>query len=76
MPVPATELRNSSLDWTISLSLATYENLMMPWGHLLVAALPVIAYTTIRHQRVPDGMVLFGVVLGSQFPDLIDKPLA
>lgn len=49
---------------------------MMPWEHLLVAAVPVVSYTLLRDGRVPGGAVVLAVVVGSQFPDLVDKPLA
>jgi len=48
---------------------------MWPWGHLAVGYLCYVAWTHIRgtNQRP---LAVFAVVFGSQFPDLIDKPLA
>lgn len=48
---------------------------MLPHGHLLVALLPVCAYVLVRDRALPS-LPLVGIVFfGSQFPDLIDKPL-
>jgi hypothetical protein len=52
---------------------------MWPWGHLGVAYLVYRAYLTYvvpRDQRRLAAGVVIAVVVGSQFPDLIDKPLA
>ena len=49
---------------------------MLPWGHLFVAALPVVAYVLVRDRRLPTPKLLYVVFVGSQFPDLVDKPLA
>ena len=49
---------------------------MFPHGHLLVALLPVVAYVGVRDQRLPARGVAFAAAVGSQFPDLVDKPLA
>lgn len=49
---------------------------MFPLEHLLVALLPVVAYVAARDQRLPTRPVIFVTAVGSQFPDLIDKPLA
>jgi hypothetical protein len=47
-----------------------------PWGHLAFAYLLHSAFVHLRYRRPPawPGVVL--VALGSQAPDLIDKPLA
>ncbi|TKX61873.1 metal-dependent hydrolase [Halorubrum sp. GN12_10-3_MGM] len=49
---------------------------MFPLEHFLVALLPILAYALIRNRQLPSKGLLFAVFLGSQFPDLIDKPLA
>ena len=49
---------------------------MWPWGHL---ALGYLAYSLgVRHfsERAPTDGAAVAVVLGTQFPDLVDKPLA
>lgn len=49
---------------------------MYPIEHFILAVLPVVAYVLVRDRR-PPSLRLFGLVfVGSQFPDLIDKPLA
>ena len=49
---------------------------MLPHEHLIVAALPVLSYILLRHRRFPSKAMIFVVFVGSQFPDLVDKPLA
>lgn len=49
---------------------------MMPWSHLFVAVFPVILYVALRHRRLPSALLIGAVATGSQFPDLVDKPLA
>ena len=49
---------------------------MLPHEHFLVAALPVVGYFLLRYQRLPSKNMIFVVSVGSQFPDLVDKPLA
>lgn len=49
---------------------------MMPWGHFLVAALPFVVCTAVRYRRLPSGQTLFVLGIGTQFPDIVDKPLA
>ncbi|WP_265110221.1 metal-dependent hydrolase [Halosolutus halophilus] len=49
---------------------------MWPWGHLAVAYLLYTGITTSRFDRVPRAWPLLALALGTQFPDLIDKPLA
>ncbi len=49
---------------------------MLPHEHFLVAFLPVCAYVLMRDRRLPSRWLVFVVFVGSQFPDLIDKPLA
>lgn len=49
---------------------------VLPSEHFIVALMPVVAYILVRDRRLPR-LELVGVVfVGSQFPDLIDKPLA
>lgn len=49
---------------------------MFPLEHFLVAAIPVFGYYLVRYRQLPSKAMLFVVFFGSQFPDLIDKPLA
>ena len=49
---------------------------MFPHEHLLVALLPVVTYVVVRDRRLPTRGVVFAAAVGSQFPDLVDKPLA
>lgn len=49
---------------------------MHPVSHCLIALVPVVTYVVLRDQRPPSRSVLFATVVGSQFPDLVDKPLA
>ncbi|SEV81527.1 metal-dependent hydrolase [Natrinema salifodinae] len=49
---------------------------MWPWGHLGVAYLLYSIYCHGRFRRPPRPGPVLAVVLGSQFADLIDKPLA
>lgn len=49
---------------------------MWPWGHVAVAYLVYSALVRRRYQRLPNSIPAFAVVVGSQFPDLIDKPLS
>jgi membrane-bound metal-dependent hydrolase YbcI (DUF457 family) len=49
---------------------------MLPAEHLAVAAIPVVAYVLLRDRRPPAPRLLGIVFVGSQFPELIDKPLA
>jgi len=49
---------------------------MLPPEHFLAAFVPVLAYFAIRYRQFPSVGVVFVVFVGSQFPDLIDKPLS
>lgn len=49
---------------------------MWPWGHLAVAYLCYVAWTWTERSRKQDGLAIVAVGIGSQFPDLVDKPLA
>ncbi|MCU4741560.1 metal-dependent hydrolase [Natronoglomus mannanivorans] len=48
---------------------------MWPWGHLAVAYLLYTLYTHRRYARPPRALPVIALAVGSQFPDLIDKPL-
>jgi hypothetical protein len=49
---------------------------MWPWGHLAVAYLAYVAYTRFDPTRRQTAATLTALAVGSQFPDLVDKPLA
>jgi membrane-bound metal-dependent hydrolase YbcI (DUF457 family) len=49
---------------------------MLPIEHAIVAIVPVVAYVFVRDRRPPTPRLLGIAFVGSQFPDLIDKPLA
>ncbi|WP_458207707.1 metal-dependent hydrolase [Haladaptatus sp. NG-SE-30] len=49
---------------------------MWPWGHLAVGYLAYSLYIHVRHRRAPTGSETLLLAIGTQFPDLIDKPLA
>ncbi len=49
---------------------------MLPHEHFLVAVIPVVGYVLIRDRALPSRQLLFVVFVGSQFPDMVDKPLA
>lgn len=48
---------------------------MWPWGHAAVGYLCYVGIATITGDR-RYGLPVLAVLLGTQFPDLIDKPLA
>ncbi|SFG72478.1 LexA-binding, inner membrane-associated putative hydrolase [Halopelagius inordinatus] len=49
---------------------------MWPWGHLAVGYLCYTALVRLRGEGRQTSLALLAVGLGSQFPDLVDKPLA
>jgi len=49
---------------------------VLPPGHFLVAAVPATVYLIWQDRQLPGWTALFVIGVGSQFPDLIDKPLA
>jgi len=49
---------------------------MWPWGHLAVAYLVYVVYTRLDPTRRQTAATLTALAVGSQFPDLIDKPFA
>lgn len=48
---------------------------MWPWGHLAFAYVLYSAYVHLRYRLAPEWPGVLLAVLGSQAPDLIDKPL-
>lgn len=49
---------------------------MLPWGHAAVGYLCYTLYTRLRNREVPSGAAVVALAIGTQFPDLIDKPMA
>jgi hypothetical protein len=49
---------------------------MFPIEHFIVAFLPILGYVSVRDRELPTPRLAALVFVGSQFPDLIDKPLA
>lgn len=49
---------------------------MLPWGHASVGYLCYTLYTRLRYRRAPLGPAVVALAVGTQFPDLIDKPMA
>lgn len=49
---------------------------MWPWGHLAVGYLLYSALARWRFDRPPGNAATLFVLFGTQFPDLVDKPLA
>lgn len=49
---------------------------MLPWGHAALGYLCYTAYARVRYRRPPVGLAVYALGFGTQFPDLIDKPLA
>jgi hypothetical protein len=49
---------------------------MWPWEHLAVGYLAFSVWCRIAVHSGPDTTDVFAVALGTQFPDLVDKPLA
>lgn len=50
--------------------------MVLPIEHFIIALLPITAYILIRYRRLPSLRLVAVTFFGSQFPDLIDKPLA
>lgn len=48
---------------------------MLPWGHLAVGYLVYSLGGRLWNQRAPDGVPTLVLIFGTQFPDLLDKPL-
>lgn len=49
---------------------------MWPWGHLAVGYLLYSGLVHWRFDRAPSDAAALAVAFGTQFPDLVDKPLA
>ncbi len=49
---------------------------MWPWGHLAFGALIYYGYRRIRRLGVSPVVVGIALAFGTQFPDIVDKPLA
>jgi len=47
-----------------------------PIEHFVVAVVPVVGYVVVRDREFPGAWLVLVAFLGSQFPDLVDKPLA
>jgi len=48
---------------------------MLPWGHVAVGYLAYSLGTRIARHRPPVGAAVVALVVGTQAPDLVDKPL-
>ena len=48
---------------------------MWPWGHAAVGYLICSLWLRTRYDRKPTAGIVLPLALGTQFPDLIDKPL-
>jgi len=49
---------------------------MTPLEHVLIALIPVTGVVLAIDRRLPSRALVTVVVVGAQFPDLVDKPLA
>ncbi len=49
---------------------------MWPWGHAAIAYLLCSIYIRTRYDRLPTAGIVLPLAVGTQFPDLMDKPLA
>lgn len=49
---------------------------MWPWGHAAAGYLLYTLWARRRFQRPPAGAATLALAVGTQFPDLVDKPLA
>jgi hypothetical protein len=49
---------------------------MWPWGHAALGYLLYVVYVWARTRRRPTGPGVVALLVGTQAPDLIDKPLA
>jgi hypothetical protein len=50
--------------------------MVLPIEHFIIALLPVAVYALLRDKQLPSLQLVAVTFFGSQFPDLIDKPLA
>lgn len=53
-----------------------YGRVMWPWGHAALGYLLYVIYLRLRSRERPTGRNVIALLLGTQTPDLIDKPLA
>src|SRR6056297_3615611 len=49
---------------------------MWPWGHAVVGYLAYSGTTHVGWKRPPSHAATVALLFGTQFPDLVDKPLA
>jgi hypothetical protein len=49
---------------------------MWPWGHAALGYLLYVIYVWVRTREAPTGRGVLALLVGTQTPDLIDKPLA
>ena len=49
---------------------------MDPLSHFYAAFVPVVAYWLVRYRRFPAGTTILLLFFATQFPDVVDKPLA
>jgi hypothetical protein len=49
---------------------------MLPWGHLAIGYVTYSLVERVGRGRAPGGAAVLWLAVGTQFPDLIDKPLA
>lgn len=49
---------------------------MLPWGHAAVGYLIYSLAARLENRHPPDGWAVVALGFGTQFPDLVDKPLA
>jgi len=60
---------------TLSILAPYHRYDMLPWGHLAVGYLVYTVLVRVRGQRAPAGVPTLVLALGTQLPDLVDKPL-
>jgi hypothetical protein len=49
---------------------------MWPWGHAAAGYLLYSLWTNVGRERAPGALATVVLAVGTQFPDLVDKPLA
>ena len=49
---------------------------MLPWGHAAVGYLCYTLWLRVRRRHPPAGPAVVALAVGTQFPDVIDKPLS
>lgn len=49
---------------------------MLPWGHAAVGYLLYAGWSRWRRGASPHGIAVIALAVGTQFPDLVDKPLS